>query len=361
NGIITLCLKEEGQKFSKMSKVGNGLILRHHLRTHPCFYVTYCRDVKFKNIDVYHTLGMAFIAQHTREIELDRFNVKINPSNPRIFTATADATHFVYCGGEIKINDCLFENQLDDPINVHGIYARIEKVIDEKTIMVQLVHHQQKGVAIGEIGEELQVVDNLTMLSIHKTKIENICTLNKDYILINLSCPCGEMKTGYVVENLAYVPNVTVTNCVFRNNRARGPLLTAGGKILLEKNYFSVAGAAVLIEGDSNLWFESGATKDISILNNVFDNCAYIPDWGQAPIQVTPSTVKASGNERFHKKLVVKNNVFNCFDGRLLYAKHIENIEFTDNKITKTDKFPPVGNERFHLEEVVSFTEKNNG
>ncbi|MEG2053782.1 MAG: hypothetical protein RR052_02470 [Oscillospiraceae bacterium] len=48
-------------------------------------------------------------------------------------------------------------------------------------------------------------------------------------------------------------------------------------------------------------------------------------------------------------------------DAHFFFQLHIENIEFTDNKITKTDKFPPVGEERFHLEEVVSFTEKNNG
>ncbi|MEG2660173.1 MAG: right-handed parallel beta-helix repeat-containing protein [Oscillospiraceae bacterium] len=360
NGVITITLNSDKERFLPTSRSGNKLILRHHLRTHPAFYAAYCTDISIKSTNVYHASGMAFIAEHTRNICLDNFNVKINPENPRVFTATADATHFVYCGGVIKINNCLFENQLDDPINIHGIYAKIDTICSDDTIIVQLVHDQQKGVSMGSIGESLRVLDNETMLPYHEAIIKNIRPLNKDFAEIQLSSPCKSMKQGHVIENLAFVPDVVITNCVFRNNRARGPLLTSGGKVLVENNYFSVPGAAVLIEGDCNNWFESGATSDITIQNNVFDNCSYVPDWGFAPIQVTPSTIRADGDTRFHKKLCVQNNVFNCFDNRILYARHIETIEFTNNKIAKTSAFPPIDGDAFHTENVNRFLCDNN-
>ncbi|MEG0338608.1 MAG: right-handed parallel beta-helix repeat-containing protein [Oscillospiraceae bacterium] len=359
-GVISLTLSNKKQHFLASSRAGNKLILRHHLRTHPCFYAAYCTNVQLLSVNVYHASGMAFIAEHTCNIDLTEFNVKINPDNPRIFTATADATHFVYCSGTININSCLFENQLDDPINIHGIYAKINKVINPTSIIVQLVHFQHKGVSIGEVGQPIRIVDNETMLPCFETTISEIHKLNKDFTEIILNEPCDTLSINCVIENLAYIPDVNIRKCTFRNNRARGPLLTSAGKVVVEDNYFCVPGAAILIEGDSNNWFESGATKDITICNNVFDNCAYVSDWGNAPIQITPSTIKTDGSERFHKLLQITNNTFNCFDEALIYAKHIDKIIFTDNIITHTNAFAPLRNKPFHLEYVNDFIDSNN-
>lgn len=43
-------------------------------------------------------------------------------------------------------------------------------------------------------------------------------------------------------------------------------------KSIIEHNVFQNAGAAILIDGDSNNWFESGSTNDIIIRENKFDN-----------------------------------------------------------------------------------------
>ena len=94
-----------------------------------------------------------------------------------------------------------------------------------------------------------------------------------------------------MVENKSYVPDVLIEGCIFRNNRARGLLLTSAGKVVVRNNRFQTPGAAVLIEGDSNYWFESGATRNILIEENEFDNCAYVSGWGMAPVQVSPSAL----------------------------------------------------------------------
>ncbi|MEG0640709.1 MAG: right-handed parallel beta-helix repeat-containing protein [Clostridia bacterium] len=359
-GLVTLVLTREEQRFLSTSKAGNRLILRHHLRTHPCFYVSYCQQVRLTDVAVYHASGMAFIAEHTKDIVLERFQVKINPDHPRVFTAAADATHFVYCAGKLQIKHCLFENQLDDPVNIHGIYARIESVCGNDALIVRLVHDQHKGVCMGEKGQRLRVIDNQTMLGYHEAAIESIRALNKDLIEIKLCEPCAQMQAGHVIENLAYIPDVEISHCIFRNNRARGLLLTSAGKVLVEHNVFSVPGAAILIEGDANEWFESGAITDITVQNNLFDNCTYVADWGHAPIQVTPSAMRADGERRYHGKLTIQNNVFHCFDKRVLYARHIESIVFANNQILSTHAFAPIDGATFDLENVLQFTEENN-
>ena len=99
----------------------------------------------------------------------------------RIFTATADGFHFVYGGGKIHIKDCLLENQLDDPVNIHGIYGRIHKVLSRREILVELVEGMQKGVRLGRKGDRFGVVDNRTMLEKESSVIGEIFMVNKDY------------------------------------------------------------------------------------------------------------------------------------------------------------------------------------
>lgn len=359
DGIIKIHLVE-GSVFKLNHKIKNKLILRHHPRSHPGFYVKDSKVVYLKDVTVHHSSGMAFIAQHTKDISLDSFNVKINPDNERIFTANADATHFVYCYGNITIQNCLFENQLDDPVNIHGIYAQINKIMSPTQIMVKLVHEQQKGVRIGKIGERINLINNINMSAIQENSIKDIRVINKDYIFIELDKACETMELGYVIENKEYVPDVLVRNCIMRNNRARGCLLTSAGKVVIEDNYISTPGAGILIEGDANYWFESGATNDLVIRNNTFNNCAYVTGWGRAPIQITPVVKESDGMGEYHKSIRIEGNKFNCFDERLIFARNIENVVFTQNQVTKTNEFEELSNQKFLLNHVSHFIEKDN-
>jgi hypothetical protein len=38
------------------------------------------------------------------------------------------------------------------------------------------------------------------------------------------------------------------------------------------KQLFNTAGAAILIEGDLNYWFESGANRNVLLRNNIFED-----------------------------------------------------------------------------------------
>ena len=131
---------------------GHIIVLRHHPRNYPATYVTSSKDVTFRDVKIYHCAGMGVTAQFTENVTLDRVQVTGKAGSGHWFSLAADATHFVYCRGLIHIKDCLFERQLDDAVNIHGIYARVKKVLSEKELLVELVHHQQKGVPVGKSG-----------------------------------------------------------------------------------------------------------------------------------------------------------------------------------------------------------------
>lgn len=352
-GIVEIKLLNKEQKFLATSKVGNRMIFRHHMRTHPAFYITNSKDVVCKDIIIYHCTGMAVISQFTENIHLEAFHILMHPEKKRVFTATADGFHLVYCRGKVHIKDCTLENQLDDPVNIHGIYGRIHKVLSDCEIIVELVESMQKGVQLGYIGDEFRIINNETMLQTSENKLQNIKMLNRDFMYMRFENTLEACQEGYVVENKEYVPDVLIEGCTFRNNRARGLLLTSAGEVVVRNNVFQNAGSAILIEGDSNYWFESGATNHIYVHNNKFINCAYVSDWGKAPIQVSPSARKCVEGVRYHKYLEITNNEFMCFDERLVYARHIEKIVFKGNVIHRTTAFPPLAGVGIELEEVL--------
>ena len=77
----------------------------------------------------------------------------------------------------------------------------------------------------------------------------------------------------YGIENLEWTPEVYFADNVIRNNRARGSLFSTPKKTVVEKNVFDhTSGTAILLCGDCNGWFETGACHDVQIRNNKFIN-----------------------------------------------------------------------------------------
>ena len=355
-GLLCVRLPEEGQFFDAGSRVSNPVIFRHHPRNCPAIYLENCVRIYLRDVTVYHAAGMGFIACRSENIQLERFNVMLNPGRKEVFTTEADAIQMIGCRGKLLVKDCLLENQLDDGINIHGVYAQIVEMLPDNRILIKLVHHQHKGMPVLKSGESFRVLDGDSMLPVCSQKAISAEILNREFLIIGTDGNQEQLKPGQVIENMDWIPDVEITGCKLRNNRARGVLVTAGGNIRIHKNYFHNSGAAILIEGDSKDWFESGALNRLEISENTFDNCAYIPAWGKAPIQVSPSAKKLEEGSYYHKYMSITHNVFRCFDRRLLWIKNIEQVIFTDNRVEYTKAYKPIFGDRFVMEHVGEFT-----
>ena len=160
----------------------------------------------------------------------------------------------MYAGGKIHIKNCVLENQLDDPVNIHGIYGRIHKVTSKREVIVELVEGMQKGVLLGTAGDYFAVIDNRTMLEQEHAVITEITWMNSDYQRIVFAEDMENLTPGFVVENQSWVPDVLIEGCTFRNNRARGLLLTTRGTSSSGTTPLKHLGQQFWIEGDSNYW-----------------------------------------------------------------------------------------------------------
>ena len=335
-GLVEVTLEGTGDlKSFEGYTPGHVIVLRHHPRSYPAAYVTASKDVTFRDVKIYHCAGMGVIAQFTENITLERVAITGKPGNGHWFSLAADATHFVYCRGLIHIKDCLFERQLDDAVNIHGIFARVKKILSENELLVKLVHHQQKGVPVGTVGDTFSFVNYESLFSMGESRAEEIVRLNKDFTYVKFKDRLPrDIKEKDSIENMSYVPDVLIEGCRVRNNRARGFLLGCAGKMIVRDNDFHTSGAAILVAGDAADWFESGSTRHIEIRENRFNDCDHVKCWGQGVIQVDTPVREIGTDRKLHQYLEIRDNEFTSVDGELVNVKNIQTVIFVGNKVT---------------------------
>jgi hypothetical protein len=320
---------------------GVGLILvskgeQNQNRLAPAFHIVNTYGFTANNINVHHAGGMGLIAENSADLILDSFNV--TPSNGRMVSTTADATHFVGCRGKVELKNCTFQNQLDDASNVHGTYQKIVKKIDQFTIGVRIGHYQQLGFTIGKPGDKIGFVRLAnSFFAFEENEIEKVTFINGRYHLVKFKKPLTDnIKTGDLIENLDAYPELLVENCNISNNRARGLLLSTPKRTVIRNNFFHTEMEALLIPVESNHWYESGSVTDLTIVNNKFKNCNH-SGFNRGVIRFV--TDDDNKNIAFHG-IKILDNEFVQFDNLILEINNTRNLLFKGNIISHSEKFP---------------------
>ena len=325
--------------------VGNVLVFGATSRDNPAFTLLDCDGVTLTDIRLFNCCGMGVIAQSSRDIELLRMDVEPTPGSDRIISLSADATHFVNCKGFIRMIDCVFRNQKDDATNVHGWYMSVDKVLSQNRLLLRWRNSGQYGVRFIKPGMTLELVDSGTMEAYAHPKVRSVSYMNSEYAEVTLEgdLPEGVKEKDVVAEDDAY-PDVLIQGCYIGNNRARGLLIGSRGKVIIERNTFHTPGAAILFEGDGRYWYEQSGVRDVMIRDNVFDNCLYgSSTWGNAVISVG-SGIPDKEHSRYHKNILVENNVFRGFDHRIVNLYCVDGFTFRENKIEFSDAdYPAYG------------------
>lgn len=329
-------------RFPRPPKVGNIILLRHFPRLCPGIHLKQSRDISIQNVALHHAGGMGVIAQFCEDIHVDGLRIEPAPGSGRLFSVTVDATHWVNCRGIIRIENSRFSHQMDDPANIHGTNTRILRVEDAHTLITERVHPEQHGVEIAFPGDRMSLAANSDLLAYADCTVESVEEINSRYCRLRFREALPDISPGSVLDNLDWQADAEIRKCHSECNRARGYLLSTPGRIRLEDNHISAAGAAVKISGDANFWFESGAVRDVLIRGNRFGDCCYgPPEWGRAVIDIDPEIADPWENRAcFHRNIRILENTFRTFDTGLLFARSVDGLEFRDNRIETSGTHP---------------------
>ena len=323
--------------------IGNTMVFGAAARYNPCFFISDCAGINIHNVNIWHCGGMGVIAQRSRDIELLNVDVVPSPGKGRIISITADATHFVNCAGYIRMIDCKFCNQKDDATNVHGLYMAIDEFLSPEKVVLKWRNSGQHGVDFIEPGMKVEIVNQKTTDTYCYAQVKAVEKLNDVATVVTFTeaLPEGVERNMVVAADEEY-PEVLIKGCYMSGNRARGLLIGSRAQMIIEDNYFHIPGAAILLEGDGNFWFEQAGVRDVIIRNNVFENCNYgYTTWGAACIAVGTRIPELENAERgYHRGLLIENNTFRVFDPRILNLFSVEDLTFRNNKIEMTNDYP---------------------
>lgn len=359
---------------------GTVIAMRGWGRPAPGIFLSHDKNTRLLNIKVHYAEGMGLLAQLCENITLDGFGVCLKgEKDPRYFTTQADATHFSGCKGKIISQNGLYEGMMDDAINIHGTYLKIVQRIDDKTVVGRYMHNQSYGFEWGRPEDEIQFVRSATMELIGTpNKITSISPYNQEQIdgtkefritFKNPIDPAINEKEGFGIENLTWTPEVIFNNNLIRNNRARGALFSTPRKTVIENNTFDhTSGTAILLCGDCNGWYETGACREVIIRNNKFINAlTNLFQFTNAVISIYPEIPDLQSQQAyFHggagKGVIIENNLFETFDQPIVYAKSLDGLTFRKNTIRQNSDYPAFhwNQKRFLLERVKNIDIRNN-
>jgi len=321
--------------------VGHHLVARHGERDHGGTFIEDSKDIKLTDMEYRHTSGLGVLAQFSENLTYRNVHFRPAPGSGRQLSGHDDGFHYSNCKGKILVDGCSFYGLQDDPINVHGTSIRVMKKVNDRTLEARFMQGQSVGMKYGEKGDTVSFLDRETLLSrgIGKIKAIRIRNVNDLEIEFEEAVPASLVE-GDALENLTWTPEVVIRKSTFGGVRARGILLTTPKKSVIEDCTFRSSGSAILIAGDANGWYESGAVSDVLIRRNRFEDCLTSGyQFCNAIISIEPEIPKP-GKAPFHRNIRIEDNTFVTFDNPVLWALSVGNLSFIRNTVKVSKSFP---------------------
>ena len=321
---------------------GNVVVLRHNMRLHAGIFMEQSEDIVVKDIIVHSCGGLGCLSQFCHNVRFESVHFIPNKKLGRkLVNGRDDGMHITSNSGRVEIVECSFVGLMDDPINVHGCCVAVDEVVDCKTLRCSYRHPQATGfLHWAKAGDTISLLDRRNMTSLYSAKVSEYCMETRENFCVSFQGALPEAlltladeKERVALENVTNTPEFYCAGNRFGSCRARGLLVSTPKPVVIEDNYFESSGAAILIAGDSNYWFESGACKDVTIRNNVFTNrCnGSCYEFCQGVISICPVVPEPEKEKPFHSYIKIQNNVFDMACSKAVYAFSCDRLEIKDN------------------------------
>ena len=308
--------------------VGEILVMTHEDRRKTAFLLERCVDTVIEHVRLKHISAMGITANLCHNITLNDYSMYIDEEMPdRIVTINADGFHTFHCTGLMRVENCRFENLLDDAINIHGNYLVCMKKLDDKTLMVQ---NRSAGIEAMQYmlpDDEIVIYKGSTQEVRYSGNVEAV-----EY-LPNQSCDmkitfnkpiCCEIEEGDCLEVMR-MPEIEVKNCYVKC--MGGFRISSGKRVLIEDCTFETAGFSVAFTGDMQYWFENTGVKDVTIRNCKFIDCGVplMTHCGFTPTEKAPF---------YHENIRFTDNEIIAPWGSTVRLSDVNNFVYKNNKVT---------------------------
>ena len=327
-------------------KDGSIVVLRHNARVHSGIFAEKCRELVFEDINIYSCGGIGCLAQFCHDLTYRRINFLPDSSLGRaISSGRDDGIHLTSNSGTLTVTESTFFGLMDDPINVHGCCVMAKELISDSSVRCRYGHDDANNFRYwAEKGDEVVFINKKNMAPVAKARVASYELESPECFVLELDSHIDDKvkalisEDGIAVDNLSHTAEFICTKNRFGNCRARGILVSVPKRVLIEDNYFETSGSAILMAGDSNYWYESGACRNVEIRNNIFTSkcLSAVFQFGEGVISICPTIPEPDISLPYHENVYIHDNIFDTADTTVLYAFSCDSLEFSGNRIFKS-------------------------
>lgn len=324
-------------QYKEKPQVGLHIVfqMRDSFRDEVSGFVNRSKNVQLENLNFYYLGNFGVVCQYSENVTFDRCNFAPRPDSGRTNAGFADFIQVSGCRGMIDIRNSRFSGAHDDPINIHGTHLRVTEFLSPNRLKVRFMHDQTFGFEAFFKGDDIELVDPLSLLAVEKAKVKEAKLVTPREMELTLSGPLSSeviQRKDLVVENVLWTPEVRITNNYFERIPTRGILITTRRKSLIEGNtFYGMQMSGILVADDGLSWYESGPVHDLTIRRNTFLNC------GEPVINIDPENREYKG--AVHKNITIEENYFYMRknSSSVIRAKAVNGLVIRHNLIYTSD------------------------
>ncbi len=237
-------------------------------------------DVTIEDMTLTNIPGMAIAGEVERGLHLR--NVDLLRADGQVFAASSDAVHVNANGGDIVIEDCVFEANADDKINIKGNYWAVAAVDrQDRTITVEPVDRSVNARNWGSAGDRVTFIEpDLSLVG--NARIVNALSDGSKRHVVQLDEVPASVQSGMLVANPDNSGGrVVIRHNIFDGTRSQGVLVQTQHVVVESNRFANIAGPAIELRMVLREWFEAVNVDNVLIEANVFSKsslAAYKPN-----------------------------------------------------------------------------------
>ena len=304
----------------------------HTYHSRPAILIENATNIVLEDVTIHSQPGMGVVGNRSENITLHRLSVV--PSVGHHLSTNTDGTHFTSIKGLLRIENCVFEGQGDDFVNVHSYYHEIiEKESDTVCYMQEKTPDGTHAQSLDypDVGDTLELTNRLTMQLVDSFKVTDCVPMADEWkCKVVLDHPLPDDTTDLVLSDVTRLPRLEVVGCTARTHFARSVLIKTRNVLVENCHFFDVIGPAIHIAPEA-WWYEGVAPADVTIRGNrIVKCCSRWPDKGAI-------TVMADSNNpqgQCMKNIVIEDNLIDCPTTNYgIFARNVDGLTISRNVV----------------------------
>jgi lysophospholipase L1-like esterase len=287
---------------------GYRVVAIHTLHFRPAVLLLDSAQMTIEDVTIHAQPGMGIVGQHSEDLTMR--GVRIVPAAGDVVSTNTDATHFVSCAGYLNLENCQFEGQGDDCLNVHNYYYNLRRAERAYDLYLTKVDLHAGVLDYPDLGDRLELVDRQS-LAVVKTVIVTSRENNEAgmFSRVTFDGAVPDNLENYLVINVTRLPKVRVIGCVVTSNLARG-FLIKGRDVAIERCLIRETTGTGIKIGAEGQWHEGPGSAGVTIRYNRFIRCGGGEGTidGASAIAVSVQSEKAA-EPGVHRDILIEGNV----------------------------------------------------